>query len=143
MNLSEIESRSAAPLNITIDDSSDESYSPQKLQTSNSAWLISTDADDDNLTARKDPFFSSTNFARLRRQIIVYSNSRAGKLYTATIYAISFISCFQYIHSTYLEKDGVYFAASRRLELAFAIMFGLDWCYRFIVADDKVIFIQR
>ncbi len=59
-------------------------------------------------------------------------NSREGHLYDYFLYLLSFLSCLQFISTTYV--DNIF---QQNIELSFAAIFSLDWMIRLFVADAK------
>jgi hypothetical protein len=76
-----------------------------------------------------------------------FNQSNFGRYYENVLIAASLISCFEYIYETYLHKsvqeDADSLRVLKKVELAFACVFGLDWCLSFLLAEHRVLFLMR
>ncbi len=68
-----------------------------------------------------------------------FTNTLFGELYNNLLLILSVFSCIQHIQQTY-DKDP---PTKDVLELSLAILFTLDWCLCFFIADLKIFFISR
>lgn len=75
------------------------------------------------------------------------STSLVGLYYENILLIMSFISCMEYIYSTYLVESIPIQASILHIlaivELFVAVIFTLDWCLSFFLADHKIIFCTR
>ena len=68
-----------------------------------------------------------------------FTNTFFGELYNNLLLILSIFSCIQFIQQTYDKKP----PNQDILELSLAILFTLDWCLCFFIADLKVFFVSR
>ena len=77
----------------------------------------------------------------------VFTQSKFGRQYENVLIFISLISCFEYIYETYLhmsvQEDRDNLRMLKMIELAFACVFGLDWCLSLFLAEHRVLFLMR